>query len=109
VADIAIVGSSNIRMTAIASLPNSTSSGLTLISVTGDSRNVQLTDSLITSISVASTTKRIQLQNITFGIAANYTAYLANVRLPPPLPTTNPIGALVNITAYNVGNYAAGE
>jgi hypothetical protein len=109
VADIAIVGSSNIRMTAIASLPNSTSSGLTLISVTGDSRNVQLTDSLITSIAVANTTKRIQLQNITFGIAANYTAYLANVRLPAPLSTTNPIGALVNITAYNVGNYAAGE
>jgi Pectate lyase superfamily protein len=109
VADIAIVGSSNIRMTAITSVPNPTSAGLTLISLTGDSRNVQLTDSLITSISVANTTKRIQLQNVTFGIAANYTAYLANVRLPLPLSTTNPIGALVNITAYNVGNYAAAE
>jgi Pectate lyase superfamily protein len=109
VADVAIVGSSNIRITAIASLPNATSSGLTLISVTGDSRNVQLTDSLITSIAVANTTKRVQLQNITFGIAANYGAYLTNVRLPLPLSTTNPIGALVNITAFNVGNYGAAE
>jgi hypothetical protein len=108
-ADIAIVGSSNIRMTAITSLPNATSSGLTLISLTGDSRNVQLTDSLITSIAVANTTKRIQLQNITFGVAANYGAYLTNVRLPLPLSSTNPIGTLLNITALNVGNYGAAE
>jgi hypothetical protein len=62
----------------------------------------------VTSIAVASTTKRVQLQNLTFGIAANYMAY-ANIKLPPVVSTSNPIGPLVNITAYNVGNYAAGE
>jgi hypothetical protein len=44
VADVVIAGSSNIRMTAITSVPNAASTGLTLISLTGDTRNVQISD-----------------------------------------------------------------
>jgi hypothetical protein len=117
-ADILVNNSSNIRIAAISSLPGGTAS-TPLISLNGDTRNVQITDSLLSIVTVAASAKRIQLQNITFGAAGdNYCAF-ANVNLPavnPALPygsiaygPNNPFpGPIANITAVNVGDYCAG-
>ena len=118
-ADIVINNSSNIRLSAIVSVSApSLAYNPSIISLTGDTRNVQITDSLISSIVVAASTKRIQLQNITFGLGGSYCPF-ANVNLPvvnPMLPygsiaygPNNPFpGPIANITAMNIGNYCAG-
>jgi hypothetical protein len=112
--DIIIENSSNIRLSAINSV-SGFSNGTQqphIVSLTGDTRNVQISDSSIDSLNVAKTTKRIVLQNITFGLASG--AY-SNVALPPvtvilPGSPTDPFpGPITNITADNVGNYAAGQ
>ncbi len=117
-ADIVVNNSSNIRIAAVASLPGGAASTPS-IALSGDTRNVQITDSLLSIVTVAASTKRIQLQNITFGVGgANYCAF-ANVNLPavnPALPygstaygPNNPFpGPIANITAVNVGDYCAG-
>jgi len=118
-ADIVINNSSNIRISAIVSVSSpSIAYNPSIISFTGDTRNVQITDSLISSIVVASSIKRIQLQNITFGLGGNYCTF-ANVNLPAVNPVlnfgstaygpNNPFpGPIANITAMNIGNYCAG-
>lgn len=118
-ADIVINNSSNIRLSAIVSVSAaSLAYNPNIISFTGDTRNVQITDSLISSIVVSASTKRIQLQNITFGLGGSYCPF-ANVNLPavnPALPygsiaygPNNPFpGPIANITAMNIGNYCAG-
>jgi hypothetical protein len=114
--DIVINNSSNIKLSAINSVSGFSSvtqtQSASIVSLNGDTRNVQISDSSIDSITVASSTKRIVLQNITFGLASG--AY-SNVNLPPvtvipPGSPTDPFpGPITNITANNVGNYAAGE
>lgn len=117
-ADILVNNSSNIRFTAITSVPGGAAS-MPSISLNGDTRNVQITDSLLSIVTVAASTKRIQLQNITFGVAGPSYCAFANVNLPavnPALPygsiaygPNNPFpGAIANITALNVGDYCAG-
>ena len=117
-ADILVNNSSNIRFAAITSVPGGAVSTPS-ISLNGDTRNVQITDSLLSIVTVAASTKRIQLQNITFGVAGPSYCAFANVSLPavnPALPygsipygPNNPFpGPIANITAVNVGDYCAG-
>jgi hypothetical protein len=113
--DIVINNSSNIRLSAINSVSGFSNNMQkpNIVSLTGDTRNVQISDSSIDSITVAYTTKRIVLQNITFGLASG--AYSSvSLTLPPtiipPNSPTNPFPEpIATITAANVGNYAAGE
>jgi hypothetical protein len=112
--DINIQASSNIRFTAINSVPGSTTIN-PAISLTGDTRNVQITDSNISSLAAASTTKRIMLQNVTFGTPGGN--YCANAILNVPAAVSNQIlignnavvDPITNITAANVGNYCGGQ
>ena len=110
--DIVIDGSSNIRMSAINSVSGAVIPPAPIVSLTGDTRNVQISDSSVDSIFVGPKTKRIVLQNITSGLAGGP---FANVSLPsvsviPAGSPTDPYpGPITNITANNVGNYAAGE
>jgi len=116
--DISIQASSNIRFTAINSVPGPTTANPS-ISLTGDTRNVQITDSIISSLGAASTTKRIMLQNITFGLlgSLNGVNYCANsiLNVPAAVSNTTVIGSsgvldpITNITAVNVGNYCGGQ
>jgi len=110
--DIVINNSSNIRLTAINSVSGPVTPTTPIVSLTGDTRNVQISDSSIDSINVASSTKRIVLQNITSGLAGGpYTnVNLPTVNVIPAGSATDPYpGPITNITANNVGNYAAGE
>jgi hypothetical protein len=112
--DINIQVSSNIRFTAINSVPGSTTVN-PAISLTGDTRNVQITDSNISSLAETSTTKRIMLQNVTFGTPGGN--YCANAILNVPAAVSNSIlignnavlDPITNITAANVGNYCGGQ
>jgi hypothetical protein len=110
--DIVINNSSNIRVSAINSVSGAVIPAIPIISLTGDTRNVQISDSSIDSISVASSTKRIVLQNITSGLQGGP---FSNLSLPavnviPAFSPTDPYpGPITNITANNLGNYAAGE
>jgi hypothetical protein len=112
--DISIQGSSNIRLTAINSAPGPATTNPS-ISLSGDTRNVQITDSIVASLGVASTAKRIMLQNITFGTPGGI--YCANAILNVPVTVSNTIAIgsngvldpITNITAINVGNYCGGQ
>ena len=110
--DINIQNASNIRMTAILSVSTPTTANPSIISLTGDTRNVQITDSIVSTLQADPSTKRIMLQNITFG-----TGTCSNLALNVPAATSSTIaigsnGVLdtsTNITAVNVGNYCGGQ
>jgi Pectate lyase superfamily protein len=115
-ADILINSSSNVRLTAITSLPGPSTNAPT-ITLTGDTRNVQLTDSLVSIVNVDPSTKRIVLQNLTFGIAGSAYCAFSNINVPVGATTFNPsylaslgpLGTIANITASNVGDYCGGQ
>jgi Pectate lyase superfamily protein len=106
--DIIINNSSNIRLSAVNSVSGGSPSAQlpNIVSVINGSRNVQISDSTIDSLTVDSTTKRIVLQNITFGLENG--AY-SSINLPPVVNQTGPVGPIANITADNVGDYAGGQ
>lgn len=107
--DIVVSASSNIKIAAINSV-NTSPGALPQIAISGDSRNVQISDSVIESLSVTAAAKRVLLQNVTFGTAFCPSSLL---NLPAPAAYTATIGAvpdaIANITAANVGNYCGGQ
>lgn len=110
--DIAINSSSNIKISAINSVPSQNTTNPEIV-LTGDTRNIQIADSNITSLSADSSVKRVLLQNITFGTAGGaYCAY-AMINLPAPTSTSLSLGSVndpvVNVAAMNVGDYCGGQ
>lgn len=112
--DVNINSSSNIRFSAINSVPGPATSN-PAISLSGDTRNLQISDSNISSLAVNMSTKRVILQNITFGTPGGAYCANANLNVPPVVSVTTSIGtnltpdAITNITATNVGNYCGGQ